>query len=98
MMKINKAVLAGTAVVATAGILAAASFVFASTALTAACSSSVSGNMITWTATTTGGNAPVALLWSGNAGIAGSTSTVVTATYGTNGTYNATVTATDASS
>lgn len=97
-MKINKAVLAGTAIVAAAGVLAAASFVFASTALTASCSAAVSGNVITWTATTTGGNAPFTVLWSGNTGIVGSTSSVVGATYGTNGTYSATVTATDASS
>ncbi len=66
--------------------------------LTASCAGSVSGNQITWTATSSGSNSPYGFLWSGDSHVAGSTSTSITATYAANGTYSAIVTATDASS
>ncbi len=72
---------------------------FASTAsLTASCSGVVSGATVTWTATSTGGNAPYSFLWSGDPSVAGSTGTSIVYTYGANGIYSAGVTATDASS
>ena len=85
--------------IAGAGVFVLASFAFAdSTQLTTSCTASISGNVVTWTASTTGGNMPYGLLWSGNTGVAGSTSTSIMATYTVNGTYNSTITATDASS
>lgn len=68
------------------------------TALSVSCAGAVSGNQVTWTATSSGGTAPYALLWSGS-GITGSvTGTSVTATYSANGTYTAMIQSTDASS
>ena len=66
--------------------------------LTATCSGSVSGNQITWMATSTGGNAPYSFVWTGDSSVAGATSTSFTKVYTTNGTYNAGVQVTDASS
>ena len=82
----------------TVGMLVAMSSAFATGAVATSCSGVVSGNTITWTATSTGGNAPYTYLWSGDASVAGATSTSFAKTYSANGTYNATVTATDASS
>src|SRR5271154_4908250 len=65
--------------------------------LAAACSGSVSGNQVTWIATSTGGNPPVAFLWSGDPSVAGQTSGSLVETYTTNGTYTAGIQATDAS-
>jgi hypothetical protein len=59
---------------------------------------SVLGNQVTWTATSTGGNAPYGFLWSGDSKVVGSTSTSIVATYTANGTYVANIQATDASS
>src|SRR5438105_2510639 len=70
----------------------------ATTNLAVSCAGSVSGNQITWTATSTGGNAPVAFLWSGDASVAGNTNAMVTLAYTTNGTRTAMVQGTDASS
>ena len=67
-------------------------------ALTVTCAGTVSGNQVMWVGTPTGGNAPYSLLWSGDGSVANSTSTSILATYTANGTYNAMVTATDASS
>ena len=79
-------------------IVAISAMAHAATAPSVSCAGAVSGNQITWTATSTGGNAPYAYLWSG-AGIAsGTTSTPVTVSYGANGTYTADIQVTDASS
>lgn len=91
-------IIAGVAGVAL-GALALSSMVGAATTpLSVSCAGVVSNNVITWTASTTGGNAPYALAWSGNANIVGSTSTSVVATYGANATYVANIQATDGSS
>jgi hypothetical protein len=98
MSKTNLIVFAG-AMAAIAAISALA--VQAATAsLTASCGSSISGNIVTWTATATGGNTstPYSFLWSGDSSVAGSTSTSMNVTYGTNGTYMAIIRAMDASS
>src|SRR5665213_770010 len=68
------------------------------TTLAVTCAGSVTNNTVTWTATPTGGNAPYALVWSGDSSVVGSTSTPLHVTYGTNGTYTAMIQATDASS
>src|SRR5438105_4337424 len=86
-----------------AGVAAAAAIVSvfaaqATTALTVSCSGAVSGNQITWMATSTGGNAPLAFLWSGDSKVAGSSSTSILGTYTTNGTYTAMIQGMDASS
>jgi hypothetical protein len=95
MNKVKLVLLAGaTMAIAAVSVFAAQ----AATPLTVSCGSSVSGNVVTWTASTTGGNAPVALLWSGATGIAGSTSTSMNVTYGMNATYSAMIQAMDASS
>ncbi len=62
------------------------------------CYGSASSNMITWTASATGGTPPYTFLWSGDPSVAGSSSTSITATYNTSGTYNASIQATDAAS
>lgn len=95
MNKIKSAFLVGSVL----AIVAVSAFaVQAATPLTVSCGSSIVGNVVTWTASTNGGNAPIALLWSGDASVAGSTSTLMNVTYGTNATYNAMIQATDASS
>lgn len=90
---------AGLASLIVGGALVAASFVSAdTTSLAVTCAGSVSNNLITWTATTTGGNAPYTLAWAGNSGVAGGTNTPIVASYSANGTYVANIQATDASS
>ena len=69
----------------------------ATSTLATTCSGSVASNTVTWSASTTGGVTPYAFLWSGT-NIQGSTGTSITAAYGANGTYNASVAVTDASS
>lgn len=82
-----------------AAIIVGVSLASAQTAaLQATCAASVSNNTITWLASASGGVAPYAYLWSGDAGVASSTSTSTTATYGANSTYSASVRVTDASS
>jgi copper(I)-binding protein len=70
----------------------------AASPLTVSCAGAVAGNQVTWTATSTGGNAPIALFWSGNTQVAGNTSTALVRTYPANGTFVSFVQATDASS
>ncbi len=90
----------GAGVVALVGFatVAFAMFAHAQTAPTVSCSGAVSGDQIIWTATSTGGVAPYAFLWSGSGIASGTTSTAVTATYAANGTYTAMIQSTDASS
>lgn len=84
----------------TAAAIAASFFLVAqgATAVTPSCAGAVSGNQVTWTATSSGGNAPYAFLWSGDSKVAGSSSTSIVATYPVNGTFTAVIQATDASS
>lgn len=71
------------------GSLAVTSLVMAQTTpLSVTCFGSVATNVITWTATPANGTAPYTYVWSGN--VSG-TSSVVSATYGSIGTYQATV-------
>jgi hypothetical protein len=98
MNKTKLAIFAGAAIaVAAISVLAVQA---APAPLAATCGSNVSGNVVTWTASATGGNTSTAyaFLWSGDASVAGSTSTSMMKTYTTNGTYNAMIQATDASS
>ncbi len=84
-----------------AGIFAVAAFALmahAATAPTVSCSGAVSGDQITWTATSTGGVAPYTYLWSGSGVASGTTSTAFTVAYPANATYTAMVQVTDASS
>ena len=67
-------------------------------ALAVTCAANVSNNIVTWTATPSGGNAPYTLLWSGDSSVAGSTSTSMSVTYSMNGAYHAMIQVTDASS
>jgi len=99
--------LAGYAGVALLGALVASSLALADSSSTTAtdvspleamCSASVINNSITWSASASGGVTPYSFLWSGDGNLAGNTSTAVTTSYGSNGTYAATVTVTDASS
>ncbi len=88
------------------GALAAGTFAVAAMALmthaatvpAVSCSGVVSGNQVTWTATSTGGVAPYAYLWSGSGIATGTTSTSFTVTYPANAIYSAMVQVTDASS
>jgi hypothetical protein len=66
--------------------------------LTASCGSSVSGNQITWSASASNGHTPYSFFWTGDSSIAGATTTSLTRTYATNGTYAAGLQVTDASS
>ncbi len=91
------ALLGGLAVAGMA-IVAISAMAYASTAPSVSCTGAVSGDQITWTATSTGGNAPYAYLWSGANIASGTTSTPVTVTYGANGAYTADIQVTDASS
>ena len=95
MKKINLLAVAGvvTAIAAFSIIAAQAS----TSPLAVTCSSSVNNNVVTWSATTTGGNAPYSFVWSGATTAAVSTSTSITNTYAVNGTYTAWIQATDAS-
>lgn len=73
---------------ASVSALALASLAGAQTApLAATCSGAVSQNVITWTASATGGLPPYSYLWSGTN--VNGTSSVVTATYSATGTYQA---------
>lgn len=90
------AVIAGGVALLT--LAAVVSLAFAQNALTVSCTPSVSGNMITWSAAASGGSTPYSFAWTGDSSVAGNTSTSITATYLTNGTYYATTTVTDASS
>jgi len=96
MNKLKSAVFVGAAAaVAAVSILAAQA---QTASLAVSCAGAVSNNQVTWTATPVGGNAPYAVLWSGDPSVAGATGTSLTATYSSNGTYTAMVQATDASS
>ena len=94
----KKVYLGSAAAVAAVGMFLVISSAFAVGAVTPSCSGTVAGNVVTWSATSTGGNAPYTFAWSGDPSVAGVTSTLFAKTYAANGTYNATVTATDASS
>ncbi len=95
----RKIIIGAIVTTAFAAIIIGVSFASAQTAtLQTNCVASVSNNTITWTAPTSGGVAPYTYLWSGDASVAGSTSTSITGTYGANGTYSASVKVTDASS
>ena len=77
----NKLTIFGIVGVA-AGLLTLASLASAQVApLEVTCNAAVSNNTITWTATAGNGVAPYTYLWSGDASVAGSTSTSITATY-----------------
>ncbi|HVM76845.1 MAG TPA: hypothetical protein VMU07_01700 [Candidatus Paceibacterota bacterium] len=95
-MKTKLALFGGIAAIITVGSILAAQA--QSAALTVSCAGAVTGNQVTWSATTAGGNAPIALLWSGDSTVGGQTSTSFVSTYTTNGTYTAGIEATDASS
>jgi hypothetical protein len=96
---ISKVKIAGGALATVLGILAVVSMVGAqSAALSVSCAGAVANNVVTWTATATGGTSPYVLAWSGDASVAGDTSTSIEATYSANGTYTANIQATDASS
>ncbi len=90
--------LAGGLAVAGMAVVAVSALAHADTTPSVSCAGAVSGNQVTWTATSTGGNAPYAYLWSGASIASGTTSTPVTVTYGANGTYTADIQVTDASS
>lgn len=81
-----------------AGAIAMISVAAASTPLAVTCSGSVSNNVITWTASPSGGNGSYAVLWSGDSTVAGNTNASIVLSYSANGTYNAMIKATDASS
>lgn len=71
------------------GLLLLGSFVYAqNTPLSATCSGTANVNVITWTASPAGGNAPYSFQWSGT-NVAG-TAQAVTATYNSTGTFSAT--------
>lgn len=73
------------------------SLAFAQTSnLSVSCSGNVSTNVITWSATATGGNSPYTYVWSGT-NVSGTSSSAM-ATYSATGTYEAAVQVTDASS
>ena len=85
----------GVAAVAVASIFVAGA---QTAALTVSCAGNVSGNQITWTATSTGGISPYSFLWSGDSQVVGSASTSILATYLANGIYTADIQTEDASS
>jgi len=67
------------------------------TPLAATCAGSVSTNVVTWSATTTGGTAPYSFAWSGGTGVSGTSSSAV-ATYAATGTVSASVLVHDSAS
>lgn len=96
MNKVKLAIFGGAAVaIAAVSVLAVQA---ANAPLAVTCGGAVSNNQITWTASPSGGNAPYALLWSGDSSVAGATTTSVTGTYTSNGIYTEMIQATDASS
>ncbi|HVN26272.1 MAG TPA: hypothetical protein VMT99_01280 [Candidatus Paceibacterota bacterium] len=95
-MKTKIAIIGSIATAIVAGSIMAASA--QTSGLTVACSGVVSSSQITWSATTTGGVAPVTLLWSGDSSVSGQTSSLFVKSYAATGTIQATVQATDASS
>lgn len=96
MNKIKWLIFAGvTAGVAAVSIFAAQA---QTTTLAVSCAGSVLDNQITWTATSTGGNAPYVFVWSGDQNVAGQTSTSFSKTYTVNGAYSAVIQVSDASS
>ncbi len=97
-MRTSNKIILGAIAVTAFGVAAVAMMARADAALTVSCSGAVSGNQITWTATSTGGVAPYAFLWSGSGIAGGATGTAVTVTYGVNGTSTAMIQVTDASS
>lgn len=76
-------------------LLIVSSFVYAQSTntLSATCSGTANVNVITWTASPSGGNAPYSFQWSGT-NVTGTTQTV-TATYNSTGTFSAAVTVRD---